>query len=69
MSPFECYLVLRGIRTMPLRMKQHEENGRAAAEFLSTHPKVSGLKDPGLKGHPQHELALRQLDEHQSRGA
>ncbi|HET6168719.1 MAG TPA: aminotransferase class V-fold PLP-dependent enzyme, partial [Terracidiphilus sp.] len=43
LSPFECYLVLRGIRTMPLRMKAHEENGRAVADFLSTHPKVSGL--------------------------
>ncbi|MGA8728889.1 MAG: PLP-dependent aspartate aminotransferase family protein [Terracidiphilus sp.] len=60
MSPFECYLVLRGIRTMPLRMKAHEENGRAAADYLSTHPKVSGLNYPGLKCHPQHGLALRQ---------
>ncbi len=60
LSPFECYLVLRGIRTMPLRMKAHEENGRAVAEFLSTHPKVNGLNYPGLKSHPQHELALRQ---------
>jgi cystathionine beta-lyase/cystathionine gamma-synthase len=60
LSPFECYLVLRGIRTMPLRMKAHEENGRAVAEFLSTHPKVSGLNYPGLKCHPQHDLAVRQ---------
>lgn len=60
MSPFECYLVLRGIRTMPLRMKQHEENGRAVAEFLSTHSKVKGLNYPGLKSHPQHELAKKQ---------
>ena len=42
MSPFECFLVLRGIKTLPLRMKQHEENGRAVAEFLSAQPKVSG---------------------------
>ena len=60
MSPFECFLVLRGIKTMPLRIKQHEENGRAVAEFLSTHPKVSKLAYPGLKSHPQHELAVRQ---------
>src|SRR5579863_2962762 len=60
MSPFECYLVLRGIRTMPLRMRQHEENGRGVAEFLSTHPKVKGLNYPGLKCHPQHELGKKQ---------
>ena len=60
MSPFECYLVLRGIRTMPLRIRQHEENGRAVAEFLSEHPKVNKLYYPGLKGHPQYALALKQ---------
>lgn len=60
LSPFECFLVLRGIKTMPLRIKQHEENGRAVAEFLSTHPKVTSLAYPGLKSHPQYELAARQ---------
>ena len=60
LSPFECFLVLRGIKTLPLRMKQHEENGRAVAEYLSTHPKVKKLHYPGLKTHPQHELAARQ---------
>jgi cystathionine beta-lyase/cystathionine gamma-synthase len=60
MSPFECFLVLRGIRTLPLRIKEHEENGRAVAEFLSTHPKVSRLAYPGLKSHPQYELAVKQ---------
>jgi cystathionine beta-lyase/cystathionine gamma-synthase len=60
LSPFECYLVLRGIKTLPLRMKQHEENGRAVAEYLSTHPKVQTIFYPGLKSHPQHELAVRQ---------
>jgi cystathionine beta-lyase/cystathionine gamma-synthase len=60
LSPFECYLVLRGIRTMPLRIKQHEENGHAVAEFLATHPKVKKLAYPGLKSHPQYELAVRQ---------
>ena len=60
LSPFECYLVLRGIRTLPLRMRQHEENGRAVAEFLSTHKKLTRLAYPGLKTHPQHELAAKQ---------
>ena len=60
MSPFECFLVMRGIKTLPLRIKAHEENGRAVAEFLSTHPKVSKLAYPGLKSHPQFELAVRQ---------
>jgi cystathionine beta-lyase/cystathionine gamma-synthase len=60
MSPFECFLVLRGIKTLPLRIKQHEENGRAVAEYLSTHPKVSKLSYPGLKSHPQYELACKQ---------
>jgi cystathionine beta-lyase/cystathionine gamma-synthase len=60
MSPFECYLVLRGIKTMPLRIKAHEENGQAVAEFLSTHPKVNLLAYPGLKSHPQYDLAVKQ---------
>jgi len=60
LSPFECFLVLRGIKTLPLRMKQHDENGRAVAEFLSTHPKVKKIFYPGLKSHPQFELAARQ---------
>ena len=60
MSPFECFLVLRGIKTLPLRMKQHEENGRAVAEFLSTQPKLKRLAYPGLKSHPEHELAKKQ---------
>jgi len=60
MSPFECFLVLRGIKTLPLRIRQHEENGRAVAEYLSTHPKVSKLAYPGLKSHPQHALAVKQ---------
>src|SRR5580692_12420633 len=60
MSPFECYLVLRGIKTMPLRIKQHEENGRAVAEFLSQHPKVNLLAYPGLATQPRQELAARQ---------
>jgi cystathionine beta-lyase/cystathionine gamma-synthase len=60
LSPFESYLVLRGIKTLPLRMRQHEENGRTVAAYLETHPKVSRIFYPGLKSHPQHELAARQ---------
>src|SRR5215469_10655463 len=60
MSPFEAFLVLRGIRTLPLRMKQHEENGRAVADFLSTEKKLLRLNYPGLKNNPQYELAKKQ---------
>ena len=60
LSPFECYLVLRGIKTLPLRMKQHDENGRALAHFLSEHPKVQKIFYPGLASHSQHALAVRQ---------
>jgi cystathionine beta-lyase/cystathionine gamma-synthase len=60
MSPFECFLVLRGIKTLPLRIRQHEENGRAVAEYLSKHPKVSKLAYPCLTTHPQYELAVKQ---------
>jgi cystathionine beta-lyase/cystathionine gamma-synthase len=60
LSPFECFLVLRGLKTLPLRMKQHEENGRVVAEFLSTQKKLTRLNYPGLKTHPQHELARNQ---------
>ena len=60
LSPFECFLVLRGIRTLPLRMKQHEENGRAVAAYLATQSKVKRLSYPGLTSHPQHELAKKQ---------
>jgi cystathionine beta-lyase/cystathionine gamma-synthase len=60
LSPFESFLVLRGIKTLPLRMKQHEENGRAVADFLATQSKLKRLNYPGLKSHPQHALAAKQ---------
>jgi len=60
LSPFECYLVLRGIKTMPLRIKQHEENGQAVAEYLAAHPKANRVAYPGLKSHPQYDLAVKQ---------
>ena len=61
LSPFECFLVLRGVKTLAVRMKQHEVNGRAIAEYLAGHPKISTVFYPGLPGHPQHELAKRQM--------
>jgi cystathionine beta-lyase/cystathionine gamma-synthase len=60
LSPFECWLVLRGVKTLGVRMKQHDENGRAVAQYLAGHPMVDKVFYPGLKDHPQHELARRQ---------
>ena len=60
LSPLECFLVLRGIKTLPLRIRQHEENGRAVAAWLAAHPKVHQVNYPGLSSHPHHELAKRQ---------
>ncbi len=61
MSPFECWLVLRGVKTLAVRMKQHDESGRKVADFLNTQKKVKKVFYPGLPEHPQHELALRQM--------
>ena len=61
MSPFECWLVLRGVKTLAVRMEQHDANGRAVAEFLHRHKKVKAVFYPGLPQHPQHELAKRQM--------
>jgi cystathionine gamma-lyase/cystathionine beta-lyase/cystathionine gamma-lyase/homocysteine desulfhydrase len=61
MSPFESWLILRGVKTLAVRMKQHDVNGRAVAEYLHKHPKVEKVLYPGLKEHPQHELAKRQM--------
>jgi cystathionine beta-lyase/cystathionine gamma-synthase len=60
-GPWDCWLALRGIRTLALRMERHDSNGRALAERLSGHPKVKKLYYPGLPSHPQHELAKRQM--------
>jgi cystathionine gamma-synthase len=59
-SPFDCWLVLRGIKTLSLRMKAHEKNARAVAEFLGGHRQVEKVYYPGLKNHPHHDLAKRQ---------
>src|SRR6188472_1610517 len=61
LSPFDSWLVLRGTKTLTLRMAQHNINGMALAQFLSTHPKVTQVLYPGLASHPQHELAARQM--------
>jgi cystathionine gamma-lyase/cystathionine beta-lyase/cystathionine gamma-lyase/homocysteine desulfhydrase len=61
LSPFECWLVLRGVKTLAVRMEQHDRNGRAVAEFLANHAKVKKVFYPGLVSHPQHELARRQM--------
>ena len=60
-SPFDCWLVLRGIETLPVRMKQHEENATAVAEYLKAHPAVRRVFYPGLNSHPGHEIARRQM--------
>ena len=60
-SPFDCWLVLRGIRTLPYRMRAHSENAARIAAFLDSHPKVLEVFYPGLEGHPGHELACRQM--------
>ncbi|MEI6848055.1 MAG: PLP-dependent aspartate aminotransferase family protein [Chlorobiaceae bacterium] len=59
-QPFDCWLVLRGIKTLVVRMKEHERNAFAVAEFLNQHPKVKRVFYPGLPEHPQHELAKAQ---------
>ncbi|HMH13577.1 MAG TPA: PLP-dependent aspartate aminotransferase family protein [Edaphobacter sp.] len=60
LSPFESYLLLRGVKTLAVRMKQHDENGRVVADFLKEHPAVEKVFYPGLEEHPHHELAMRQ---------
>jgi cystathionine beta-lyase/cystathionine gamma-synthase len=61
LGPFDSWLVLRGTKTLPLRMMQHNANGLALAQFLETHPKVRRVYYPGLPSHPQHQLATRQM--------
>jgi len=60
LSPFDSFMVLRGTKTLAIRMDRHNENGQAVANFLAEHPKVSKVYYPGLVSHPQHELAKRQ---------
>jgi cystathionine beta-lyase/cystathionine gamma-synthase len=60
-GPMDCWLALRGLKTLPLRMRQHDTNGRRIAEWLGRRPEVKRLYYPGLPSHPQHELACRQM--------
>lgn len=61
LSPFECWLLLRGVKTLAVRMRQHDASGRGVAEWLTRHSKVKKVFYPGLPDHPQHELAKRQM--------
>jgi cystathionine gamma-synthase len=60
-GPMDCWLVLRGIKTLAVRMRQHCENARAVAAFLESHPAVERVLYPGLPSHPGHEVARRQM--------
>lgn len=62
-GPQDCFLVLRGIKTLHLRMQRHCENGKAIAEFLSAHPKVDKVLYPGLPSHPNHIIAKKQMND------
>lgn len=63
-SPFDCFLVNRGVKTLSLRMNKHCENSMAVARYLEKHPKVVKVIHPGLPSHPQYELAKRQSTGH-----
>jgi cystathionine beta-lyase/cystathionine gamma-synthase len=62
LSPFDSWLVLRGTKTLAVRMKRHEENGMGVATYLANHAKVKKVYYPGLPDHPQHELARKQMN-------
>ena len=61
LSPFECWLVLRGVKSLAVRMEKHEKNGRVVAQFLRKHKKVKKVLYPGFPDHPQYALAKRQM--------
>ena len=61
MSPFESWLILRGVKTLAVRMEKHNDNGQAVADFLADHKKVKKVYYPGLTTHPQHDLAKHQM--------
>jgi cystathionine beta-lyase/cystathionine gamma-synthase len=60
LAPMDCFLISRGIKTLAVRMKQHDANGRVIARFLEDHPRVQRVLYPGLPSHPQHAIAVRQ---------
>src|SRR4029078_5731239 len=61
LSPFDSYLILRGIKTLAVRMKQHEYNALALSHYLEKHPKVLKVYYPGLPSHPDHDVAKTQM--------
>jgi cystathionine beta-lyase len=61
LDPFAAWLLLRGVRTLPLRMERHQQTGLAVARFLEEHPRVARVYYPGLPSHPQYELSRRQM--------
>jgi cystathionine beta-lyase/cystathionine gamma-synthase len=61
LGPMDAWLVLRGTKTLPIRMERHHANARVLAEYLDSHPKVTRVHYPGLPSHPQHDLASRQM--------
>lgn len=60
-APFDCWLTLRGLRTLPWRMRAHCENALRVADFLAQHPRVERVNYPGLTSHPRHQIAARQM--------
>ena len=60
-SPFDCWLILRGMRTLPWRMRAHSGNAMKIAEFLARHPKVKRVHYPGLQSHPGHKIAAAEM--------
>ena len=62
-GPLDAFLVLRGIKTLHVRMQRHCENGRAVAEFLAQHPDIESVYWPGFESHPNHEVAKAQMDD------
>jgi cystathionine gamma-synthase len=63
LGPFDCWLVLRGLKTLAIRMRKHTENAKEVAEYLSTHQAVETVLYPGLPDHPGHDIAERQMDD------
>jgi cystathionine beta-lyase/cystathionine gamma-synthase len=61
-SPFNAWLIMRGLVTLPLRMRKHSETGMKVAQFLESHDKVDFVRYPGLQSHPQHEIAKKQMN-------
>ena len=61
MAPFNAWLLIRGLKTLPVRMDRHAESAMKIARYLETHPMVESVNYPGLQDHPQHEIAKRQM--------